>query len=114
MTEEYKQRFVQGYENLLNQGNEVRERGVVDVKMLNLLHNIDQAELDDLNIEHIYVNFQPIDRSIIEMISIVIGKKRLKSLNLQFCNLTKDLVDNLNQNLEARDNVSLFDYFYFF
>lgn len=106
LTEEFRQEYMEQMKNQINQGNLLTMTGFVNNKMLNLLHNIDEDEMKSLNIENISINCQPINRFTLEMMTTVILRKRMKSVTLQYCNLTKDHVEFINQNLKEHVNVS--------
>lgn len=106
-----KKSAIQGFQDKEKKGVFLK-KGLVDVKMLNLLHNIDDADLEEFNIQNIHLYFQPIHRMHIEMITNIIKKKKLNWISFRFCNLTKELVGVFNDNLKDGDEVC-FRFIYF-
>lgn len=79
--------------------------GIVDRRLLYLIHEIEDNWINDLFIETIDVAFHPLEAPIIQIIAAILKKKKLSTLHLSYCNLTTKLLAFLGEQLADQQNV---------
>lgn len=109
-SESDKLHIVKKNQDRLDAGKQSTISGFVDVKMLNILSNIDQSMLGNLNIKIIYVYLQPLTRDLVNTISAILKKRTVETLRLNNCNLKEEYFDQL---LECRENVKKWITFFY-
>lgn len=94
-TNDQKQRVFKEIENRKKIGKVWLATGMVDIKLLHVIENIDDTALTSLKLNETFIYLFPITAEMINVIIRIIKYTRLEELDLRQCNLSEEHFEQL-------------------